>query len=164
MLVAVVGPVATAGLAVTVAAVIQFHTVFAWILTRFPLVIFLGTVAAIVLLVWAHGLVFGYVDGIVADPEFNAAGATTMFGGQLTLEEIQGRLLTDAERAGGTLPKHGTCSLLAYPLWPIQFRLVRDVFGIAAMIGFVSFVAMFTIWWERKVAGRIQSRLGPMRV
>ena len=23
---------------------------------------------------------------------------------------------------------------------------------------------MYTIWWERKVAGRIQSRLGPMRV
>lgn len=28
----------------------------------------------------------------------------------------------------------------------------------------VSLVAMFSIWWERKVAGHIQSRLGPNRV
>src|SRR6266513_2459154 len=28
----------------------------------------------------------------------------------------------------------------------------------------VAVVAMFCIWWERKVAGHIQSRLGPNRV
>ncbi len=31
-------------------------------------------------------------------------------------------------------------------------------------VGFISLVAMFSIWWERKVAGRIQARHGPNRV
>src|SRR3954468_2557186 len=34
----------------------------------------------------------------------------------------------------------------------------------AAFLPFVSLVAMFSIWWERKVAGHIQSRLRPNRV
>src|SRR4051812_20239072 len=34
----------------------------------------------------------------------------------------------------------------------------------AVFLPAVSLVAMFSIWWERKVAGHIQSRLGPNRV
>jgi NADH-quinone oxidoreductase subunit H len=48
------------------------------------------------------------------------------------------------------------------PLWQqlvYSFTIVATVF--AAM---VSLIAMFCIWWERKVAGHIQSRFGPNRV
>src|SRR5688500_1276299 len=40
-----------------------------------------------------------------------------------------------------------------------SFLLVATVF-----LGGVWLIAMFSIWWERKVAGHIQSRLGPNRV
>ena len=53
---------------------------------------------------------------------------------------------------------------LPFYLRPLASAVVRDVFGVVAALGFVNLVAMFAIWWERKVAGRIQSRLGPMRV
>src|SRR5688572_21582226 len=50
-----------------------------------------------------------------------------------------------------------TPSLLVTILY--SFILVATVF-----LGGVSLIAMFSIWWERKVAGHIQSRLGPNRV
>ncbi len=62
------------------------------------------------------------------------------------------------EREGIRLP------LLAYALWPLQFALVRDLVAVGGIIGFISLIPLFGIWWERKVAGRIQSRMGPMRV
>lgn len=42
--------------------------------------------------------------------------------------------------------------------------IVQDVVCVALFLGVVSLVAMFCIWWERKVAGHIQSRPGPNRV
>jgi NADH-quinone oxidoreductase subunit H len=41
--------------------------------------------------------------------------------------------------------------------------LVRDVVVAVGLLGFASVVAIVGIWGERKVSGRIQSRLGPMR-
>ncbi len=48
---------------------------------------------------------------------------------------------------------------------PLLWRLVYSLAVIAAVfIGMISVIAMFCIWWERKVAGHIQSRIGPNRV
>jgi NADH-quinone oxidoreductase subunit H len=54
--------------------------------------------------------------------------------------------------------------LLQYLLWPLQFGIVRDLLGLGGIMALFNVIPMYAIWWERKVAGRIQSRLGPMRV
>jgi NADH-quinone oxidoreductase subunit H len=50
--------------------------------------------------------------------------------------------------------------LLQEPGWR---HVVRDLIIVVAVLGFITVTAMYCIWWERKVAGRIQSRVGPMR-
>src|SRR5437016_4674794 len=47
----------------------------------------------------------------------------------------------------------------------IAAKLVFDLAVVAMVfLPIVSLVAMFCIWWERKVAGHMQSRIGPNRV
>ena len=48
-------------------------------------------------------------------------------------------------------------------VWIIAIVL-RIALVAAAFLPAISLIAMFSIWWERKVAGHIQSRLGPMHV
>jgi len=49
---------------------------------------------------------------------------------------------------------------------PAVFHLIGMKLTIIAtlFLGGISLVAIFSIWWERKVAGHIQSRVGPMHV
>ena len=174
MLAAVVGPVATAGATFTLAIVLQFIGIVAAVVKRVPFLLFIGAVLGIVGLAWGHALLFEFIDMTKADPTINVAEATTMFGGELTIEELQARLLTQREADAIALANSlgeapmpvgkGKYAMLAFAVWPAQFGLVRDLIAINAVIGFVSIVAMFAIWWERKVSGRMQSRLGPMRV
>ncbi len=46
------------------------------------------------------------------------------------------------------------------PLWPYLLAVIAA----AVLIGFMLVSAIFSVWLERKVAGRIQDRLGPTRV
>jgi NADH-quinone oxidoreductase subunit H len=150
--------------ALATAAAIRFHRELGRLLSRFAFVVFLKCVIILVLLVWAHALLFDYVQAMITDQTRAQAEAYTSFGGELTIAEIESHLLTASERANGVAPDDGRWAFVAYPLWPLQFLLVRDLIKVVGLLGFINILAVFAIWWERKVAGRIQSRLGPMRV
>src|SRR3990172_6724630 len=53
-----------------------------------------------------------------------------------------------------------------FPGLPLEvaYALVMLLFGAVVVFGFVLPVAGITTWVERRVAGRIQSRVGPNRV
>jgi NADH-quinone oxidoreductase subunit H len=130
--------------ALNTALIVQFNATVGRLLKRYAFLVFLGGVAALVLIPWGCALLYSYVESL------QPAG-----GAYLALSAMRSHLAQD-----GGMP----LAAMAYPLWPLQFQIVRDVISLAGAVGFVSIVASFGIWWERKVAGRIQSRLGPMRV
>ncbi len=132
---------AAAGTAVS----IRWYAEIGCLLARFAPLVFWGSVAGLILAVWVCSLLYGYIDHI-ADVE-------DTYGAALSIGNIQ-----------WVLEREGHWVMWAWPLWLLQFSLTRDIIGVVALLGWVCLNAMFAIWWERKIAGRIQSRLGPMRV
>ncbi|MFO0838590.1 MAG: complex I subunit 1 family protein [Phycisphaerae bacterium] len=111
------------------------------ILTRFQLTIFALAVIGACLAAWGVAVLCR-----------TAAAIESAQAGWLSLGEVRAAL----DAVGYSTP--------AWLVWPLQLLVVRDLIGLIGIITFVSVLAMFAIWWERKVSARIQSRLGPMRV
>ncbi len=148
----------------TVSVAVRVYDLAAPIVSRFPGPIMIGAVVTVCLGVWVHAGIFGYVDvhilGAAAaagiEPAAFAYLSPSTWG--LPPSAIHALLI---ERAGAAESFSG---ILQYLAWPVQFGIVRDLIGVGALFGLFNLVPIYTIWWERKVAGRIQSRLGPMRV
>ena len=126
------------------------------IVSRFPGMILMSAVVAVCVGVWVHALVFAYVDAVIIVPAAAAGLETGVWG--LTPTDIETLMV---EYGGALAPLSGS---LKYVFYPIQFSILRDFLILGGLFGFFNIVPIYTIWWERKVAGRIQSRLGPMRV
>lgn len=132
---------AAAGTAVS----IRWYAEIGRLLAILAPLLFWGSVAGLILVVWACSLLYGYVDHILDVEDTYGAG--------LTISNIQ-----------WVLEREGHWVMWAWPLWLLQYSQTRDIIGVVALLGWVCLNAMFAIWWERKIAGRMQSRLGPMRV
>lgn len=123
------------------------------IVSAAPGMVMLSAVFGAIVAVWAHYLLFEFVDGLIAS---TANGSDIgWLGAAMTMPELQAGL----SEAGAP-----AANLICYPLYLLQYSLVRDLVGMGGILGFISIIPLFCIWWERKVAGRIQSRTGPMRV
>ncbi len=131
------------------------YNFFGPIVRRIPGFILLAAVVATILLVWVLYLTYEFVDSSLIGVPTDLADQTGLFGGPLSLSETAAGL-----REVG-VPLAG---LFAYVFYPFQYEMIRDLIGVAAIVGFISLVAVYSIWWERKVAGHMQSRVGPMRV
>jgi len=139
---------------VAAAAAFGVSTWRAWgpILFKTAPFLLIGAVIASCVCVWAVNALFEWAREDLVAAAANDPGATTWFNGPLTLDEI-------VSASPALLP-----AWISPLIWPLQFPLFRDVVSMTTLIIFFTIVPVFAIWWERKVAGRIQSRLGPMRV
>ncbi len=145
----------TAGLAVAYYKQIGRLLLFSY--TAFA--IFCSAVVGVCLLVWLHAWLFH----VVQHPVSKSTNEIAVIGIPYTMSVDDVYATISAVEIPFTGGRTLAIPLLAYLIWPLQFAFVRDVVALAGIIGFVSIIPAFGIWWERKVAGRIQSRMGPMR-
>lgn len=138
------------------------YHVAAPIVSRFPGAILISVVIGSCFLVWLHALVFAYIDLHVLAPAAGTAAAKFEYLSPSTWGLTPKAIGLMMEQAGGAVASMR--GILKYLFWPLQFAFVRDLIGMGALVGLFNVIPIYTIWWERKVAGRIQSRLGPMRV
>ena len=149
MLLLVVGPIVTAVGALKAAFIVATWRSWGPILMRSAGGILIGAVVATCFGVWFGNMLFAWVQtDLVAQTD---PTRSTYFGGPLALSEII--------EAVTWIP-----GWVAVLIWPLQFPLIRDFVSLGVIVGLFNVAPAFLIWWERKVAGRIQSRLGPMRV
>lgn len=145
-----IGPLATAAALVSLAIVIKAWRGVESFLMRAAFPILLGAIAGTTVGVFLGALFFEWVQSLIGHAA-NDRTRFTYFGGELLLTEIAAAL--------PNLPRlvHGA-------VWLFQFPLVRDLVNLGVIFGVINVIPAYMIWWERKIAGRIQSRLGPMRV
>ncbi len=163
-----VGPgltaVALGGVGVAAVAARPVYFLLAPFVRRFAGMILISAVIGSCVAVWIHALVFAYVDLTILQAAVDTG--VTRAVPQLLAPETWGyspaQIASLVEAGGG--PMASFVDVLKYLLWPLQFWLVRDLLIVGALFGLFQVIPVYTIWWERKVAGRIQSRLGPMRV
>jgi NADH-quinone oxidoreductase subunit H len=130
------------------AAVRLYERASPWV-RRFPATIFTAAVIVTCLASWAIAVLFSAANQV--EQQLVAVGRIRP-GDWATLEQVRSAL---AELDS---------SLPAGLMWVVQSLLLRDLVALGGIIGFVSVLAMYAIWWERKVSAFLQSRLGPMRV
>ncbi len=136
------------------------------LIARFPGAVLLSAVIGTCFVVWFHAIVFAYVDVRI----LAAASAISSTEGVVTVSYfspstwglLPSTIATLINQSGG--PAASLAPILQYLLWPLQFRFIRDLLILGGIFGLFNLIPIYAIWWERKVAGRIQSRLGPMRV
>ena len=132
---------------------------------RFAGLIMIGAVVGICVGVWACALLFSFFDVTVIEQAAQQGIAPAAPFGYFSVSTwgldpvLIGSLLDNGGGLGAAFS-----GLLKYLLWPLQFWILRDLIGLGAIFGLFSVIPLYVIWWERKVAARIQSRLGPMRV
>ncbi len=135
-----------------VAIATGIYRIAAPIVRTIPGLLLIAAIVVSCLLAWAFFGLFHTVGDITASS--SNTSAVSVLGMPLTVAEIYDY----AQSMHWALPR-----LSAYVLWAAQSELLRDIIALIGILILFNVIPVYAIWWERKVAGRIQSRLGPMR-